>query len=73
MESQEREEAAKRIARLSKEQVAKLLIFMAGMEAQRAITERKRKDSRPDIKHFKKFVHRLLIFYRESSIVVMRQ
>ena len=47
MESQEREEAAKRIARLSKEQVAKLLIFMAGMEAQRAITERKRKDSRP--------------------------
>ena len=37
MESQEREEAAKRIARLSKEQVAKLLIFMAGMEAQRAI------------------------------------
>ena len=47
MESQEREEAAKRIARLSKAQVAKLLICMAGMEAQRAITERKRKDSRP--------------------------
>ena len=36
MESQEREEAAKRIARLSK-----------ALEAQRAITERKRKDSRP--------------------------